>query len=129
MQTLWLFVGKRWDIWRNTCERIPTTLQMMAGHSVPVHLPHNNTFSVTPAASAAMLQTPSLCPADLSGNVADQNVALWGGRQKISFYGGKEEKEKEKKDDTGEEEDDKSKSKVGTRWVRQLLFIRLKIFC
>ena len=31
----------------------------------------------------------------------------------------KEEKEKEKKDNTGEEEGDKSKSKVGTRWVRQ----------
>ena len=48
---------------------------------------------------------------------------------KLLWPGGKEEKEKEKKDDTGEEEDDKSKSKVGTRWVRQLLFIRLKIFC
>ena len=32
--------------------------------------------------------------------------------------GEKEKEEKEKKDDTGEE-GDKSKSKVGTRWVRQ----------
>ena len=30
-----------------------------------------------------------------------------------------EKEENEKKDDTGEEEEDKTKSKVGTRWVRQ----------